>query len=733
MEESVYAWKSFRRFLGQHRGTIYWLVLIGSAAFLVRFIVLTQYPAPPGADYGNYLTNLHALYGQDVTGGGVQYPMVFMLYLSANVALFGELGAFQFSGPILAALITLPGYFFLRRFVDRPYALLGTALLVFSEGISEMIGWGGNPNLLGILFGTSFLAFMHIFITSGRRRDLAASACSLALLAGSHQVSLVFFAVAAMLMLLSYGIVAKDRRGVMRGFATMGVGLVLALPFAPFYWTASQLGAGALLFRPPAPSVGDIAYITQWLFRESLWIWIPVAFLAALGYAQMVRRDSLGFSMGFALVASPPLLAVTLMAVDPVRPFYFVYLGIVPGAMAYAQRAMRAKRPPSAPVKLWARRTSFATLIVVAVALFLVTTAFTRMDEAANWYYVARPDVLGGLQWIRQNVPRSVTVATNGPMKYGAEASVGCMWGWWIEGYAERDSLCTANPRSLAWDSQVRAALDADRAFAGNLSMENGLVRIGDYAPFGSAGNPIVAGDFGRGYEPFVYFSDSHIVATWHPKGGPVRQAASPFYLANRTVISKADAAHGSIEFTADQAGLAWRRTVEIDRDSPMVWVNFSLSAPGPIDSLVLSIYNTSNSRLNAFDFGAGILSIQSAPEFQEGASGLLRVVKGSANLTPAALETNGSSSISMLSLSFAPRSAVFEVSLAILASVAPAALGSAVSASNATAIFRRYGVGYVMVDGADSRNVEWLLNDKSAFQLSFSNAAVDIFAFTGG
>src|SRR3989442_11575990 len=85
---------------------------ICASGLVLRYLVLLRYPAPPGADFGNYLTNLHAMFGDDVTGRGVQYPAFFLLYLAALVRMMGEIPALHFSGPFLAGLTGLPLYRF---------------------------------------------------------------------------------------------------------------------------------------------------------------------------------------------------------------------------------------------------------------------------------------------------------------------------------------------------------------------------------------------------------------------------------------------------------------------------------------------------------------------------------------------------------------------------------------------------------------------------------------------
>src|SRR5207247_9704206 len=59
------------------------LLLVSLVAFSARWTIEASHVGPSGSDYGNYLTNVAILWGNDVTGGGLQYPPLYLLLLTA--------------------------------------------------------------------------------------------------------------------------------------------------------------------------------------------------------------------------------------------------------------------------------------------------------------------------------------------------------------------------------------------------------------------------------------------------------------------------------------------------------------------------------------------------------------------------------------------------------------------------------------------------------------------------
>lgn len=716
-----------------HSVAISGLGIIVLSAFLLRFVAVSENPAPPGADYGNYLTNLHAFLGNDVTGQGVQYPAVFLLYLWTIVSIFGELTALQVSGPLLGAALSLPSYLLLRNYVRTPFALVGTALIVFSEGVSEMIGWGGNPNLLGMTFGISFFAFLARFIAQGKRVDLAISATSFGLLAGSHQVSVAYFGFSSLLAMAILALTARERRAVRRGLLGVGTGVLASIPFIPFYIGFAQSSSNLLPAAPILFSIGDVAFLIGWLFRDSLGVWIPIAIIAVLGYWRMRTSDRVAFSLGVSLLISPLLLAVTIMVLHPVRPLYFLYLGLVPGAMTFAQAGWDKARSHTPVRERRFEPAAIATALILAFALVLMTTAYQRTVQAVDWYFVANKDVLDGLRWIKQNTPEDSVVATSGSNRYGSERFVGCSWGWWIEGYAQRKSFCTVNPQDLAWDAQVREAIEANKAFSGSISLDNGWLRIGDYAPYSSQGNPIVYGEFGHGYEAMVYFNDARVVVQWSSsEGGPLREDAA-FFLTNKSTELNSTPTRVRLEHTAGDESISIHRTVDVPRASRISWVNYSLSVSGTISRVSISLFGTSTSRLANFDASSNTLTIGGVPGFRESLAGSVRIVEGGDALSSATFMTNPEAEYPEVGFVFSVADTAFSVSFAVWAQYDGEIVPSNVEVFRAESIFALAGVNFVFVDKLKVREMEWFTNNRSHFAIAYQNSGVALFAVAGG
>lgn len=719
--------QSLERFYLTHRFQVNSLAIIAASAFFVRYLVLFGNPAPPGSDYGNYLTNLHAFEGNDITGGGIQYPFVFIGFLWVVETAFGELPGLLIMGPLLAALVSIPSYLLLRNFAKPLFALIGSAALTFGEWASEMIGWGGVPNLLGIIFGTFFMAFLAMYLRHGRRRDLVLAALAMALTAGSHQISIVVFAVAAILAILIARAASPKAEFVPRGARVLVAGLVCSLPFAPFYVGFAAASSGVPIFTPTPITLHDVFFIFDWFFRESLVVWVPLTAAAVVGYHRLLRSDPTSFAVGVSLVLSPLLLMETVMSQHPVRPIYFLPVGIVPGAVAYLQSTADHLRSTPALAPGPAASRSILLAVVLATALALVPTSQSRMAQAAQFYTVATPALLDILNWIHANTPQAALVATSGPSQYGQEANTGCDWGWWVEGYAERVSLCTEDVQNLAYESQVTRSLEANHAFAGVVSFENGWVRVGDFAPYGTRGNPIISGDFGLGYEALVYFDDAGVVVQWWDSGTGSLHTASAHDLLLQTSVRQSN---GTVMFQSLGVGqgISILREVTLAPGSAVVWNNYSFQVAGNLSQVSVSVFGTSSSTLNDFDTKTVTLSIGSASGFRENAAGFVQARQGTQAFEYANFSTNPESNMPHVGFIFGPSGSLFNLSFEVNANVDRALPVAGAQLYTAKQVLVSAGAGYVLVDKTRLRDYEWIAADHSDFRVAYQNAEIALF-----
>ena len=98
-----------------------WITLLALEVVImsvVRLIVLNKYEAPPGSDYGNHLSVLNAIHGDDVTGFDLQFrypPLYFLLVLHPLTQLLPIFVAVKFSAALISSIIAIPFFFIIKR------------------------------------------------------------------------------------------------------------------------------------------------------------------------------------------------------------------------------------------------------------------------------------------------------------------------------------------------------------------------------------------------------------------------------------------------------------------------------------------------------------------------------------------------------------------------------------------------------------------------------------------
>ena len=114
----------------------YWLVLalIVTISFVIKFIALNKYEAPPGADYGNYLSQVNILHGYDLRGLGLRYNPLYFILLDAFLRITETFIALKIVASLLFSIIAIPFFLLLRKLSDSFTALLGAWFLVFFAG-----------------------------------------------------------------------------------------------------------------------------------------------------------------------------------------------------------------------------------------------------------------------------------------------------------------------------------------------------------------------------------------------------------------------------------------------------------------------------------------------------------------------------------------------------------------------------------------------------------------------
>jgi len=585
------------------------LALIAAFGFLVRFSAEQIHPGPSGADYGNYLTNVAILWGRDVTGAGLQYPPLYLFYLSLLLLVFPTLTALQISGPLLTSILTFPGYRLVRLYTDERPALLGAAIIALADPFSELMGWGGGPQLFATIFIVLFFCEGVRALENGSRKHGILAGLALSAVAGSHQLSLLYILLLAVLTGAGLPLVLRRKAWphVRRGMTIIGFGVLFSLPYAGIYV--------ALAYRlqpvaPPVlitPDLSSLVSNADFVLGFGI-LWVPLILVAAIGYARTLRRAPVRSLVGYVLLFGPFLLTLTIFAYHPARPLYEVPIGVAPGVAVLVESVAR-------PESRWLRdNKGLKGVTVVMVALValggVAYASHARIQGAASYYYILGPGVLDGLAWLRDNTLEGSKVITDGPPQYGLDELNGYQWAWWIQGFASRMAYGTG---SLPLQTYKDWAAQTDLAniyFTGRYVGENEFWRVGENGPSAAVGNPILFGKYAAGYKGAALFDDSAILLN---RSGAI---GSPFYWPGKAFSETLIGGNLRMTVTDTAAGAAFERTSSLQDGVPDVIVNMTIE--GSFSMATVPLFTTSNALISTTNRSTGRSQIVAQGDFQE-------------------------------------------------------------------------------------------------------------------
>ena len=214
------------------------LLLIVIISFVVNFVGLSTYKAPPGSDYGNYLIQVDILRGHDLRGWGLRHNPVFFVLLDGFLRIFEDFTALKIVASLVFAIIAVPFFFLARKLSgSRLAALISTWIFVFFISNSEMISWGGNPNFLAFSFMLLAIFFFIDLMNEPSKKNMILSGFFLSLVIGTHILVAIYLLFS--LFIIFIGIIWKHR-GISKVrikslFFMTFVTLIFSIPYVSFY------------------------------------------------------------------------------------------------------------------------------------------------------------------------------------------------------------------------------------------------------------------------------------------------------------------------------------------------------------------------------------------------------------------------------------------------------------------------------------------------------------------
>jgi len=540
------------------------LIAIVCAVFVVRFVALNRYTAPSSHDYGYQLSMVHMLHGKDVTGFGLRVPPLYFYFLDLLLAFLPVFIALKVSASFISAIIAIPFFFIVRTLTKRDdVTLLLTLLFTIAEGYSEMIAWGGIPNLFGIFFMLWSIYFTIVAMEKNSKKDAALAGISLSLVVGTHLLtSFYYFLVIGLFTVL---LLALRRRKAFHTlkllFLIVLIGALFSLPYLPIYVsvytsrteTVLEFNVYQCLHVLCAEGPGAIGF----MFKGALVVWATVAVLGFLGLSSRKPR-SVEFSpiyvSSFAITC---FILMFLISEHPTRPLYFLYIPILIAFGMFLSNKLRQIGKKPSHVKL------FFLSFLVLILSFLILSSYWRLTSAIDYYHELHDEAIRALDWVRKNTtPDAVFAVYDTPMKPSSR------WGWWVEGYAERKAFMRGDLKFFIYESERQQVNAANKVFSGHHVLENCYIRVCDAFPVATI-NPEISVNLGSKFQNVFFFTDSNITSENVPR-----------YVENGTVQRDVTNQRATIAYSYMKNLTKVHRTVELNAGKPYVDVIYNVTFP---------------------------------------------------------------------------------------------------------------------------------------------------------
>jgi len=718
----------------RNRKWLYWLPLMLPivVSFAINFTSLNSYIAPPGPDYGNYLTQVSIINGHDIIGLGLRYNPIFYVLLDPFLTLFDELTALKIVASIVFSVAVIP-FFLLAKKLSHSYlaALITSWTFVFFEGYSEMIAWGGNPNFLGFSFMLLTLFFIINSFEQPSKKYILLSGLSLSLVIGTHFlvtafVFLLFFIFFIMTMFLNrenFGRIAKALLYI------IGVSAVFSLPYIPVYNAFAQYSSSGLVGFNFLQGVNAAIAGLEWMFRDQTLIIITMAALGILALWAHAKENRNEVSILCGLFILPFILGI--LTEDPDRWFYFLPIPVMLSFAVFLGDIFAAIKHVKSV------RTRKVTLLLTScfiLAIIVIGTIFSvnRLEGAINYYQSIGNDEIQALNWVKENTAANATFSTSGPNKViGGDWAPGNSYSWWIEGISQRKCFGTGFPTWYTYEDERSEAIMANRIFAGNYVFEFNDLRVSDNFPAPS-GNPQIAVLSDGQYQNVLFMNDAEDGISFSPNGDQqVIWSQTPFYAGIKTMNVYHNQTWGNATFSYSWPGLELVRSVIMNSEQPYVDVIFKLT---PLNSTLrqftLDFWVSFFSSLQSYEVqGSNVTLYQTLPSNEQVETRIsILETNGALNNTQVFLkDPKYSMPLATYSLTPLQNSLFLRIRISIITKTTRAN-NHALDFYNSYNLINDLKINYVFLNKNRMEEYDRFLNDPEHFKIVFENGSIIIF-----
>ena len=711
--------------------------IIFSITFTVNFVFLNNFAAPPGADYGNYLTQVDILSGNDLRGWGLRHQPVYFVGLDILTEVFDDFTALKVGAALVFSIIVIPFFMLAKKLSGSNIAsAIATGIFTFFISNTEMISWGGNPNFLAFSFMILALYFIIDLINKPTKKSIVLAGFFLSLVIGTHILVTVFtFGILALFAVLSV-IFMKNRKETVKGNIKSIFYLFLAvaafsIPYVTFYLTYFRNSASEMaeshLFTLPYVEFSLSSFIGAW----STIVWyIAVVSIGATGIFWLSRyyiKEKKGNAILLGSLLIVPL-ALFLVTSQPLRWLYFLPIPFLLCFSIYSKNLF-------ADVKL----TKKATIKICAV-LFMIIIAMESIDIGVSWlsqstiyYQFIKKDEIEALNWIKSyTTPDSVFATSGHASDIGGG---GNSYAWWVEGYANRICMFTGDLEFYSFQFERENVRTTNRIFAGTFIANYSNLEVSDSFPLGED-NPLISALIGDQYEELFTINDAQNQLLLSPAGDEQTMSIVAGYAETGIVNVTSSESKVTITVTYDQPDFVLTRSVIMSNDTTAVDVTYHITPKNStLKEFKVNVWSLFETALEKCNIGQDAVATVTGQVESTEVAAEIKVVENSGELVGArVIFSSPADSKPVVNYIFEPLQNELYVHLKI-AITAPAPesdptqpdKNNEISLDSAYSQLESLSVDYIMVSKYRSEYFRFLY-DENHFSVAFENGGIAIF-----
>ena len=561
----------------KRKNQIILLILPPLINFIIYLSIFGPDPFPPINDPAIWLKNANALLGNTYplwNQTTLQYPPFFNIILATFIMLtHNALLSLKILGITLISLLPLTIYPLTKEITkDYRAGIIAVWLTAFHPAFSEMYGWGGYPNLLGIIFLNLSLYFLYKIMKGEKNNKniLMASIFTSLLTITHHLTIIVYTAIGSTILLLTFlNIIRKHAQlsqlqiliPITISAITFIIWRILAGPFQyivfnyasqlnrpfdmdAFWWIFKDPLAASLLLLTATMGSLELYYLNKKEELILLLVWVLFPFLFTQSYIIGIALDPRRFPM-FSIPAIMILSSTNITL-------------------------LKENINPKTLTQNLDMQIIIASLLILTVIINILTGTVTTYKVNEYYHYItdyayASDQRLQALNWIKTSTPPNTTFVADETL------------GRWIEGYAQRRTLIQLPPFQIFIIGELERYEAASLILtAYNIELRNEYLRILDRIPYDTTRTPWIEQSTGPDYTKVIYLVDSTVQTSFTYAKNTWIESPYKATISNITWINKTPT-YASISITYNSKSLKIIKTIGLAKNSRTVDINYTI------------------------------------------------------------------------------------------------------------------------------------------------------------